>query len=422
MSPRTPLSFPAFRAIWIASIFSYVGTWVQDVGESWLMLSMTKSPLLVSMLTTSFTVPYMVLTLPVGVLADRADRRKLLLTSQIVLAFVAVGLAIPTWLGWISPLGLLVASAGLAIGSALAGPPWETLIPELVPREQTSEAVTLNSIAFNIARASGPALGGLILGLSGPAAAFVVNALSFLGVAWVLFRYRDIRTASEKPRIVPEEARGASLRESFVAPLRVVIRSARLRAVFLALSAFCIPTAAVMSIMPAFAKHELGTSATGYGFLLGSMGAGAITFGVLSKRIRRVVGPKVLVPSLSVIYALSMLGISQTRSVVIATLLYFPIGVAWLGTFSTLKAICQLLSPAWVKSRVSATYQLVFMFVWTMGAAAGGILAEHTRERTTMLFGAIGTLLAAVLIARQKLPASEDEALAVHTPAPVAAE
>lgn len=427
MSPRPtprsgPLSYAAFRAIWIASIFSYMGTWVQDVGESWLMLSMTKSPFLVSMLTTSFTVPYMVLTLPIGVLADRTDRRRLLITSQLVLAVVAFALAIPTWLHWISPLGLLVASAGLAMGSVLAGPPWETLIPELVPREQTAEAVTLNSIAFNIARASGPALGGIVLGLSGPATTFVLNAVSFLAVAWVLLRYREIKLASEAPREIPEEAKTSSLRESFVAPLRFVLRSSRLRAVFLSLAAFSIPTAAVTSILPAYAKHSLDASATGYGAILCAMGTGAITFGVFSKRIRRAVGPRVLVPSLAVLYAFAMLGVSRAHSVWVAAPLYFPVGVAWLGTFSTLKAMCQLLSPSWVKSRVSATYQLVFMLMWTAGAAAGGTLAEHTTERTTIFVGAIGTLVSAFVIARGKLPASQDEVTETHTPAPAPAE
>ncbi len=417
-----PLAYTAFRAIWIASIFSYVGTWLQDVGESWLMLSMTSSPLLVSMLTTSFTVPYMALTLPVGVLADRVDRRRLLLASQLVMAGVALALAIPTALHRTSPVGLLVASSALAVGSVLGAPAWETLVPELVPREQTAEAVTLNSIAFNIARASGPALGGLILGLSGPAATFLLNSASFLAVAWVLARYPAIRHASELPREVPEEVRGAGLRESFVAPLRFVVRSARLRAVFLALAIFCIPTAAIMSILPAFAKHELHASATGYGAILCAMGSGAITFGVFAKRIRRAVGPRVLVPTLVVIYSFAMTGISRTHSVAVAALLYFPVGVAWLGTFSTLKAICQLLSPAWVKSRVSATYQLVFMFVWTLGAAAGGNLAEHTSERTTVTVGALATFVAAFLIARQRLPSSEAEVIATHTPLPTPAE
>jgi predicted MFS family arabinose efflux permease len=376
------------------------------------------------MLTTSFTVPYMALTLPVGVLADKVDRRKLLLVSQLVMAAVALALAVPTALHRITPVGLLVASSGLAIGSVLGAPPWETLVPELVPRAQTAEAVTLNSIAFNIARASGPALGGLVLGASGPAATFVLNGLSYLAVTWVLWRYPAIKEASELPREIPEEARGASLRESFVAPLRFVARSSRLRAVFLALALFCIPTASIMSILPAFAKHELHASATGYGAILCAMGSGAITFGVFSKRIRRAIGPRVLVPSLVVLYSVAMLGISRAHSATTAALLYFPVGVAWLGTFSTLKAICQLLSPSWIKSRVSATYQLVFMFVWTMGAAAGGNLAEHTSERTTVLAGALGTLVAAFFIARQKLPASEAEVSETQTPAPtpVAAE
>src|SRR5580700_1370958 len=127
----SPLAHEAFRAIWLAAIFSNVGTFVQDVGESWLMLSLTANPLPVAMLTTSFTVPGLALMMPAGMMADRWDRRKILLFAQSLQTLSAAVLAITTWLGATTPAVLLAASAGLGIGSALASPSWNSIVPEL---------------------------------------------------------------------------------------------------------------------------------------------------------------------------------------------------------------------------------------------------------------------------------------------------
>ena len=417
----SPLRQRAFRAIWIAAIFSYVGTWVQDVGESWLMLSMTKSPLLVAMLTTSFTLPYTALTLPAGALSDRSDRRTLLLGSHAFLAFVAFSLAILTWLHVMHPYVLLLASVGLGLGSAVAGPPWQTLVPELVPRRQTAEAITLNSIAFNIARATGPALGGFLIGLWGAGWAFLLNAMSFLAVGWVVWRFPEIRRASEAPREVPAHARGESLLASMRAPFRVLLNSRRLPPVFLALAAFSVAAASSASILPAFAKHTLDATATGYGALLGAMGLGAITGGLVAKRARALFGPRVIVASAMMLYGASTLAASAAHSVTAATCFFFPLGMGWLMTLSTLNALCQLLAPSWVKSRLLALYQMTFMVVWSVGASFGGLLAERFAERASMVAGGVGTLAAGALVVMLKLPDTERELTGDVTPTPAPA-
>src|SRR5205823_4910922 len=154
-------------------------------------VSMNASPFMVAMLTTAFTVPCIALALPSGLLADRMDRRRILVWSQAAMALSAMLLAIATWLGFVSPIVLLAESALLGIATSVTSPPWQSLVPELAGRRHMTEAITLNSIAFNIARATGPALGGLILGLWGPAWAFALNAVSFLCVVWVLVRYDE---------------------------------------------------------------------------------------------------------------------------------------------------------------------------------------------------------------------------------------
>src|SRR6185312_2996450 len=132
-SSTSPLAYEAFRAIWLAAVFSNVGTFVQDVGENWLMLSLTKDPLPVAMLTTAFTVPSFLLMLPAGVLADRYDRRKILLFAQSLQTASAFALSIATWLHMTTPAVLLLASVGLGVGSAMSSPAWNSMVPELVP-------------------------------------------------------------------------------------------------------------------------------------------------------------------------------------------------------------------------------------------------------------------------------------------------
>ena len=415
---RSALRHEAFRAVWIAAICSYVGNWLQDVGESWLMLSLTKSPLLVALVTTSFTVPAFVLMLPAGVLSDRFDRRKILILSQSVLVVVAALLAVLTALHLVTPLVLLFASAAMGIGTALSTPAWQTLVPELVPRSEMPEAITLNSVAFNIARTVGPALAGLVLAASGPAAAFALNAVSFLAVIHVLRRYAQVRQVAEKPR-------SRTAREPFVRAMWTALVHAHgspsLRALYAAISAFAIAAASVPALLPVFAKETLHSSASGYGVLLGALGGGAIAGAFLLKRIRSMVTPRTLVASGMALYGVCMAAFTTTRSLTLGVILLIPAGVGWLCSLSTLNALVQLTSPRWVKSRAMALYQLAFLLFWSIGATIGGEIASRVGVPITMGIAALGTLVAAGFVASLRLPTYADDADTVPTPAPISA-
>src|SRR5271167_2493570 len=178
----SPLAQSLFRAIWLASLASNVGTWMQNVGASWLMTSLSKSPLMVSLIQTASSLPIFFLALPAGALADILDRRKLLIFSQAWMLVAAGILGVLTLLGMTTEWTVLGLSFMLGIGSALNAPAWQAIIPELVPREELAAAVTLNGINFNLARAAGPALGGFIVAWFGASANFLLNTVSFLGV------------------------------------------------------------------------------------------------------------------------------------------------------------------------------------------------------------------------------------------------
>lgn len=188
-SAWSPLRQHLFRSLWIAAVVSNVGTWVEDVGEAWLMTSLTKSPILISLLQTAESLPIFLLALPACAFADIMDRRRLLIFAQIWMLIVAAILGMMTIAGAITPAILLLLAFLLGLGVALSAPAWQAIIPELVSRSELPAALALNSISVNIARAVGPAIGGLIVASAGPGAAFLFNAVSFLAIAVVLYRW-----------------------------------------------------------------------------------------------------------------------------------------------------------------------------------------------------------------------------------------
>ena len=392
MSPKSPLSNPAFRAVWLASIFSFIGTWVQDVGESWVMLSMSRDPRLVAALATCFLAPMLALTVPAGVLADRHDRRTLLLWSQGASAVAAAGPALAIRLHAMTPTVLLGCTAMLGAAAALGAPAWQTLVPELVARELTAEAITLGSIAFNIARVLGPALGGVLLAATGPEATFLVNALSFLAVAWVLWQYDAVKAVSNREAA---PARSLSLTE----PAREAWQSPILRSAFLTAAGFAGSASVLMAILPAYAKHALGTSASGYGSLLSALGAGAITSGLFLSRVRGRFGNRRTVATGVLAFGAATLLAARASTVLGAAPCFFVAGLGWVACLTTLSASVQLNAKTHIKSRVTAFYQLNFYGWASVGAALGGVIAKHVGERGAIAAGAIGCLLTALCVA-----------------------
>jgi MFS family permease len=172
ISPWSPLAEPIFRALWIATVASNIGTWMQDVGESWLMVSLTTSPMLVALVETAGSLPIVLLALPAGALADVVDRRRLLLITQSWMLVSAAVMGVLTLTGMVTPWLLLSLTFALGLGTAMNGPAFQAILPELVPRHEIPAAVTLTGVAVNVSRAVGPALGGLLVAAAGSESSF----------------------------------------------------------------------------------------------------------------------------------------------------------------------------------------------------------------------------------------------------------
>lgn len=398
---RSPLSYPAFRLLWLSSIVTFVGSFVQNVGEAWLMMDLTKSPLPVAMLSTAFVGASLFAMLPAGILADRYDRRRVALASQLVQMAAALGMAVLSLTGHITPTALVAGVALLGLGMALGSPAWAALLPELVPRELVAEGVALNAVAFNLARAVGPAIGGVVLARFGATTSFILNAASFGVVTVALSAYRKDPLAPEPP---PPSA--APIATAFTEPWRVVSGPGDLRAVFLAMFGFTLGAGIFYALTPAFAKTTLGATPLAYGVMIGAMGAGAVAGASIMKRLRDRLAPRALVTGTMLVFAVSIACVSQVSSVPLAMALLVPAGVGWLGSFSSLQALIQLWAPVQLRARVVALYQMAHLGTWAVASAFGGTVADRVGVRTAIAVGALVCAAAGLSTWRNGLPRS----------------
>jgi MFS family permease len=393
-----PLQSPLFRRLWIASTISNLGGWMQDTAGTWLMTVLTSSPLLIALMQTAASLPVVALGLLAGATADIFDRRRLLLFWQAwMLAAVAL-LSLLTFFDIISPWVLLILTSLLNIGTAMNSPAWQAIMPELVPREQLPEAVSLNSAGFNLARALGPALGGLGVAAfvhadTGAAWTFLLNSLSFVGVILVLYQWK--RNPLFKSALPAERIFG-----SMRAGLRYIQYTPALKATLSRAFLFTIFVSAVWSLLAVVAARVLHQGALGYGILNGSMGLGAVIGATSLPRVRRKFSADMIIAISTGIFIGTLLVLAFVHyAVIIIPVLLFA-GFAWTSTMSTLNLAVQVSAPNWVQARALGVYQMVFSSGMALGSVIWGLVAEHVSTPVSLASAAIGLLITIPLSSR----------------------
>lgn len=361
-STWSPLSDPFFRSLWIANVVSLVGTWMRDVAVSWLMTSLTTSTFIVAIVQTATMLPFFLLALPAGALADILDRRRLLLFSQFWMFIAALGLGVTTTLGMTTPVVLLSFTFLLSVGAALNAPAWQAIIPELVRRDELPAAITLGSVGFNIARVVGPALGGFLVGTIGPGATFLLNAFSFWGVLVVLKRWRRVPHESS----LPAERLMSAMRVG----MRYVRNAPKVQAALIHIAVFSLLSSALWAFLPILARTYAGLSAVGYGSLLGFFGAGGLFGATILPRMKRAASMNVLTIGITFSFAAVFLTLSAVRFFPVLALAMGVAGIGWMVLVSVLSTVVQAVTPTWVRGRVVSVY----MFVFFGGLAGGGAL------------------------------------------------
>jgi len=380
-----PLRHATFRAMWIASVVSNIGTWMHTVAAGWLMTTMAASPLLVALVQTATTLPVFLLSLPSGAVADLVDRRRLLIFTQSWMLAAAALLGILTAMGVIGPWWLLALTFALGLGAAMNGPAWSAAVPELVPREELAAAVALNSVGFNIARAIGPALGGMVMAASNAGIVFLLNAISFLAVIMVLWDWRYTRPVADVPDPRFRDAVGEGLR---------YVRSSRIyHAVLVRAGLFAFAGSALWAMLPVVASAELGSTSTGYGILLGCLGAGSVIGAASLAPLRRRYSPDALLAAGVVLFALATAALALLHQFALVAAAMLMGGVAWMMVMTTFNVSAQMAPPAPLRARALAIYIVAFQGGLAFGSSAWGAIAGKTGVRGALL-AAVAMMLA----------------------------
>jgi MFS family permease len=363
-----PLRAKAFRWLWIASLVSNVGTWMQTVGAQWLLVHTANAAILVSLVQTADMLPDVLFAIVGGVLADILDRRRLIIAVQVGLAAIGTLLATLTITGHMSPALLLMFTFVIGSGSVFITPAYQSLVPELVPREDVPSAVQLNSININIARAVGPGIAGIVIAHFGVGADFAVNAGTFLVFALAVLLWRPSQ------RITPE------LPERFFSALRAGGRYVRyapvVRRILLRAALFLVPASALWGLLPLVASGRLELGPSGYGLLLGALGVGAVAGVAVLSRLRAKLSGNAFVVLASAIFCIALITVALLHSTVGDVLILLPTGASWVWMLATLNTSLQLFLPAWVRARGLSIYQMVLFGAQGLGALLWGVLAN----------------------------------------------
>lgn len=382
-----------FRNRLIASIISNTGGWMQDTAGTWLMTSLTTSPLLIALMQTAASLPVTLLGLPAGATADIFDRRRLLIGWSWWMLAIAAVLAVLTLFGWINPAVLLVLTFLLSVGTAMNAPTWQAIVPELVPRDELPDAVAINSAGFNLARAIGPAAGGLMVAAfasvyAGAGMVFAINAVSFIAVLIVTYLWQ------RKPMFtstLPAERMIGSMR----AGLRYIRFGPGLRGILIRAFLQTFGVSAMWALLAVVADQYLHKGAMGYGILNGCIGAGAVIGALVVPRIRHLLSADATVNLAGGVFVIALIVMAYWHTWPPLIIALTAAGVAWTATTSSLNVAVQLSVPAWVQARSLGTYQMVFQGGMALGSVVWGVVAEHANTKIALTSAAF--LLAASL-------------------------
>ena len=412
-SAWSPLYQPLFRALWIAAVASNIGTWMQNVGAAWLMTSLAPSPTMVALVQAATSLPVFLVALPAGAIADLVDRRRLLLLTQGWMLLAAGGLGALTLMGATTPWLLLTLTFALGLGAAMNAPAWQAIIPELITGSEVRAAVTLNGVGYNLARAVGPALGGLTVGALGSGAVFILNALSFLGVMVVLYGWK--RPVGE--HALPAEDAFGAMRSG----IRYIRYAPALRAVLSRTAVFIFGGSALWALLPLVARQELALNATGYGVLLGCLGAGAVIGAALLPQIQRRLSTDLFLAGATLLFAFATAIPAYVRSFSLVSAAMVAGGMAWITIMSTFNVGAQVTVPSWVRARALAVYGLMFQGGTAIGSTLWGIVADHVGLPMALVSAAATLILSLAAMGRYRLKLEDEIDLtpSPHWPEPV---
>ncbi|MCW5261015.1 MFS transporter [Verminephrobacter eiseniae] len=378
----SPLRQPVFRGLWIGGGVFFIGSGMQAMAAAWLVVELTGSALLAALVQTAVFMPMFLLALPAGVLADTTDRKRLISGALLAQTGACALLALLTLAGWIGPASVLLLVFVCGCCTAVLTPAWNSSVIDPVPRDEWPQAITAVSIAYNVARAVGPTLAGLVFAQLGAGWVFAVTVGTTL-VMWDSIRRWPPR-AHAPSKLPAERLWGGTL-----SGLRFAWHSRIILAQLVRVMAFSAAGSALWALLPVIAQRQLGAGAQGFGLLMGCLGIGAVAVGLMLGRLRARFGLEWIVGSAGGVFAAAMLVTALTQRAWLVYLWMLLAGAAWMSAMSTFNTATQASAPQWVRSRAVAMHMVAALGAFALGSAFWGASSELMGPTPTLCLAAV---------------------------------
>lgn len=383
-----PFRYPAFSAIWMANLLSQLGSMIQSIAAAWLMTELTRSHQLVAAVQASTTLPILLFGVLAGAIADNFDRRRVMLAAQWGMLAASALLAVMTYRQMIGPWTLLAFTLAVGTGTALNAPAWHASVRAQVGPQDLPQAISLNTIAFNLARSVGPALGGILITVAGAGFAFAINAASYIALIWVLMRWRPETPPPVRRPILPSIRTGLAFCLHSDPVRRVLVRG------------FCIGVGAAgfQSLLPAVVRDRLHGTEFSFGLMLGAFGVGSILAALVIGPLRRLFGTESVVTFGVLMYVIAQPVLILFHSVYPALPASFIAGVGWTACMTTLNVAMQVRSPEDILGRCLAIYQAITFGGMALGAWLWGAVADWVGLPAALIGGAAWLVVTMALL------------------------
>ena len=380
--PWSPLRIAVYRSMWIAALVSNVGTFMHIVAAGWAMTSLTDSPTLVGLVQTSWAVPGFALALHAGAFADMVERRRLIALTQVLALAIAAALGVLEMTGNLGVTTLLAGTFLESVALTIAAPAFMALTPQLVGTKYLSQAFGLDSVSRNIAQSVGPALAGAVIAFTSPGAVFVLNAVSFVGILFVVRKLptfsAQVESASKINHVIQDG-------------IKHVVRTAQLRNIALRLAMVLGATASLNSVMPVVAKESLKVGSSGFGVLAGALGVGSVLAVWLLPILRKQLHAEILAMMASFVWAAAAVGFAQSTTLFTAVPALLVCGATLMVLMNVLFSTFIALLPDHLRGRGSSIGMLMAWLGTSVGAFAWGFTASSTSVRIALIASAAVT-------------------------------
>lgn len=380
----SPLRYRAFMLILLGSLLSNFGNAIQSVGAAWQMTITGQPADIVALVQSATNLPIMLLALPAGAWADMFDRRTVMLAAQIGMMLLSVLLAILSFAGVVAPSVVIGLTALLACGVACFNPALAASIGSIVPRVELAAAVALNILVFNVARSLGPAVGGAIVAVGGAKTAFVANALSYVAVIVILWRWRPA---------TPPPAQRPPLLTAIGEGFRHARASREVKTILLRALTFTLTGSAAWALMPLVASDLLGEGSAVFGLLLGALGLGAVLGAASATWFRARFSSEAIIRAAGILYGLGCIGVALRPSLVTMLPLLVLSGAGWVQALSGFSVAGQLWSPRPLVGRITAMVSSLTFGGIALGSWLWGHFAEDHGVAMAILASGIGMII-----------------------------